>query len=200
MHKYPRTLEGVSNFWRMWGVSAEPMKAMRHLVDALDESKLDYAFCGGVATNFYGAPVFREWISLVLSEPDCKAFAARWLERGWISAEFPYDFFDTRHDVPVRVVFPGESSCFNKAQCPVVYQAPTEVTVIDGIHFVDLHRLIELKIAAGLSHDIRIGEFLDVMDLIRANHLHRELALELHEHVRAKYDELWTFCLPERDR
>ena len=58
--------------------------------------------------------------------------------------------------------------------------------------FLPLAKLIELKLASGLSAPHRLKDLADVLELGRAAQLPRELAQELDESVRAKFDELWT--------
>ena len=54
-----------------------------------------------------------------------------------------------------------------------------------------LPRFIELKLASGISAPHRIRDLADVLELIRAAKLSRELQQDLDASVRAKYEELW---------
>jgi hypothetical protein len=54
-----------------------------------------------------------------------------------------------------------------------------------------LPRLIELKLASGMTAPHRLKDLADVVELVRAVHLPEELAGELDPYVREKYLELW---------
>ena len=54
-----------------------------------------------------------------------------------------------------------------------------------------LPRLVELKLASGISAPHRLRDLADVLELIRVADLSAELADELDLFVREKYLELW---------
>ena len=69
--------------------------------------------------------------------------------------------------------------------------APAEAsTEIDGIKFVTLEKLIELKLASGISAADRLKDLADVQELIKIRKLNADFALKLDPYVRAKYLEL----------
>ena len=63
-------------------------------------------------------------------------------------------------------------------------------TEIDGIKFVTLEKLIELKLASGISAHDRLKDLADVQELIKIRKLDADLALRLDPYVREKYLEL----------
>jgi hypothetical protein len=65
------------------------------------------------------------------------------------------------------------------------------VVEIDGVRVIALDRLIELKLASGLSAPHRLRDLADVQDLIVRLDLPLSLAETLDASVRAKYAELW---------
>jgi 16S rRNA C1402 (ribose-2'-O) methylase RsmI len=54
-----------------------------------------------------------------------------------------------------------------------------------------LPKLIELKLASGMSAPHRLKDLADVLELVRALSLPRDLTASLDSTVRAKYEELW---------
>jgi hypothetical protein len=56
---------------------------------------------------------------------------------------------------------------------------------------LSLPRLVELKLASGMTAPHRLQDLADVLRLIESAQLPRELADELDPYVRSKYDELW---------
>jgi hypothetical protein len=68
---------------------------------------------------------------------------------------------------------------------------PNEASIeIDGIKFVTLGKLIELKLASGISASDRLKDLADVQELIKIKQLDADFALKLDPYVRAKYLEL----------
>jgi hypothetical protein len=59
--------------------------------------------------------------------------------------------------------------------------------------------LVELKLASGMSAVHRAKDIGDVVELIRAAALPRELGSSLDASVRAKYDELWAAVAAAHD-
>jgi hypothetical protein len=75
---------------------------------------------------------------------------------------------------------------------PVAFPDPAHVSIeIDGIHYLRLEPLIELKLASGITNPNRLKDLADVQELIRALKPPRTLAHALHEFVRPKFLELW---------
>ena len=60
-----------------------------------------------------------------------------------------------------------------------------------AVSLLPLEKLIEMKLASGLSAAHRLKDLADVLELIRALSLPRETAASLDPSVRAKFDELW---------
>ena len=68
---------------------------------------------------------------------------------------------------------------------------PSEASIeIDGIKFVTLEKLIELKLASGISAPDRLKDLADVQELIKIKRLDAAFAARLDPYVRAKYLEL----------
>jgi hypothetical protein len=70
---------------------------------------------------------------------------------------------------------------------PETVKAATE---IDGIKFVTLEKLIELKLASGMSASDRLKDLADVQELIKIRKLDAEFGSRLDPYVRDKYYEL----------
>jgi hypothetical protein len=83
--------------------------------------------------------------------------------------------------------FPGDGK-----PKPVAFPDPADVAVaIDGIKFLELETLIELKLASGMTNAGRLKDLADVQELIRALKLERAYQEKLNPYVRAKFVELW---------
>lgn len=74
----------------------------------------------------------------------------------------------------------------------VAFPDPANTTVeIHGIRCLTLEKLIEIKLASGMTNPGRIRDLADVQELIRHLGLKREMAVQLDPSVRDKFVELW---------
>jgi hypothetical protein len=92
-----------------------------------------------------------------------------------------------RIDFIISGQFPGEGK-----PGPVAFPIPSTVaTEIDGIRYIDIVPLIELRLASGqASH--RAQDLHDVQQLIIVRSLPRELGDQLHPSLRAAYEQKWN--------
>jgi len=83
---------------------------------------------------------------------------------------------------------------------PVSFPDPKDVTVErDGYKVVALPKLIELKLASGLSAPHRISDLADVQDLIGTLDLPHDLAEDLDPSVSDEYLRMWDVAATARD-
>ena len=64
---------------------------------------------------------------------------------------------------------------------------------VDGDRFriLSLPKLVEIKLASGMTAPHRLEDLADVLELVRAARLPADLAASLHPYVRNKYLDLW---------
>ncbi|HTF88486.1 MAG TPA: hypothetical protein VK843_08755 [Planctomycetota bacterium] len=93
-----------------------------------------------------------------------------------------------RIDFLVAGGFPGDGK-----PKPVAFPDPASASVeIDGIRYLSLDRLIELKLASGMTNPGRIKDLADVQELIRVVRMDAGFSQRLAEFVRPKFVELWS--------
>ena len=74
---------------------------------------------------------------------------------------------------------------------PVSIPEPSKAsTEIDGIQVVTFEKLIELKLASGMTAPHRLKDLADVQELIKIRQLQPEFAESLDPYVRGKFLEL----------
>jgi len=74
----------------------------------------------------------------------------------------------------------------------VSFPHPRDASIeIDGIRIVTLEKLIELKLASGMTAPDRLRDLADVQELIKIKELDAEYADRLDPYVREKYVELF---------
>ena len=130
----------------------------------------------------------------ILLSPDVLAlFREKLLGRGYI-LDFPgaeKSFRDTETNVKVEVITAGEFPGDGLPK-PVVFPDPQDQTIEeDNVRVITLNKLIELKLASGLSATHRMRDLADVQDLIVALNLPLKLMDKLDKSVRSDYKRIW---------
>jgi hypothetical protein len=75
---------------------------------------------------------------------------------------------------------------------PVAFPDPQSVAIMDeGISYVNLPTLIELKLASGMTNPNRMKDLADVLDLITLLALPGDFVQQLAPYVHDKFIELW---------
>ena len=167
-------------------------KTLARLSNDLEDRGIDYMVIGAVALLAHGYPRFTEDIDLVMTADGLEKFHEELVGLGYTPA-FPgarKRLRSTVDNVSIEVMTTGEYPGDGKPK-PVRMPAPAEAsTEIDGIKFVTLEKLIELKLASGISAPDRLKDLADVQELIKIRKLGADFALKLDPYVRAKYLEL----------
>ena len=167
-------------------------KTLARLSNDLEERGIDYMVIGAIALLAHGYPRFTEDIDLVMTAEGLQKFHEELVGLGYAPA-FPgarKRLRSTTDNVSIEVMTTGEYPGDGKPK-PVSMPEPGEAsTEIDGIKFVTLEKLIELKLASGMSAPERLKDLADVQELIKIKKLGADFALKLDPYVRAKYLEL----------
>lgn len=180
--------EGLA-FLRGRGMVNETLK---RLAADLERQGIDYSVIGAVALNQHGYRRFTEDIDLLLSADGLEAFRSSLLGKGYRPAfnGAMKKFRATEQNVPVEIITSGEYPGDGKPKS-VRFPDPAEFSVvIDGIKTIALEKLIELKLASGMTAPGRLKDLADVQELIRIKRLDEAFAENLDASVRAKYLEL----------
>lgn len=181
-------LEDAGEFLRGQGTVHQ---ALRRVTERLDRLGIEYAVAGGLALFRHGYRRFTEVVGLLVTEEGLRALHDQLRGRGYRPAfEGSRHLRDTATRLAIEFLVTGQFPGDGRPQ-PVAFPDPgTCSTVVDGIAYLNLDRLIELKLAAGQSAPHRLRDFADVLELIAALDLPEEFAERLDESVRAKYREL----------
>ena len=100
-------------------------------------------------------------------------------------------FRSTEGNIRVEIVTTGEYPGDGLPK-PVKFPDPADVRLkIDGMKTITLEKLIELKLASGISAPHRLKDLADVQELIKVKHLDARFADKLDASVREKYIELY---------
>jgi len=167
-------------------------KTLVRLSADLDQHGIDYAVIGAVALLAHGYPRFTEDIDLVMTADGLRKFHEELVGLDYTPA-FPGPrkrLKSTADGVTIEVMTTGEYPGDGKPKPVSMPQPDKASTEIDGIKFVTLENLIELKLASGMSAPDRLKDLADVQELIKIRKLDAEFASKLNPYVRDKYREL----------
>jgi len=166
--------------------------ALEKLIGLLAALRIPYALVGAMALNEYGYRRVTVDVDILLTREGLDAFKRAHLDRGYID-KFPGSrgMRDTEHGVDVDVLLAGEYPGDGKPK-PVAFPDPATAAV-EGprVHLLPLPKLLELKLASGLSAPHRLRDLADVLEVIRVQRLPETFAGELDPSVREKFRELW---------
>src|SRR6266851_5200074 len=166
--------------------------ALMRLVADLKEHQIDYQVIGAIALMAHGYPRLTEDIDLVFTAEGLNKFHEQLIGMGYAPA-FPgarKRLRSTRDGVRIDVIASGEYPGDGKPK-PVRFPNPLEGSVeIDGVRFATLEKLIELKLASGMTAPDRLKDLADVQELIKIRSLPKDFASRLHPYVRDKFLEL----------
>lgn len=171
---------------------ADVQRAARKLARLLEEQRIPYAIVGAMALNEAGYRRVTIDVDVLLTREGLAALKAHALGRGYVE-KFPGSkgLRDTEHNVVIDVLIAGEFPGDGKPKA-VVFPDPALVAERGReMALLPLPKLIELKLASGISAPHRLKDLADVMELVRAAKLPRSLRDELDPSVRARYEELW---------
>jgi hypothetical protein len=103
------------------------------------------------------------------------------------------------HNVNIDVLIAGDFPGDRKPKA-VAFPDPGAVAIRGTrLALLPVERLIELKLASGMTAPHRIKDLADVVELVRHAKLPRELGDRLDASVRPKYFELWGSAQVEDD-
>jgi hypothetical protein len=168
--------------------------ALMRLVADLKEHQIGYQVIGAIALMAHGYPRFTEDIDIILTPDDLEKFHRELIGLGYVPA-FPgalRRLRSTRDGTPIEVIASGEFPGDGKPKA-VAFPKPAEASVeIDGVRFPTLEKLIELKLASGMTAPDRLKDLADVQEMIKIRRLDGEFAEKLNPYVREKYLELFA--------
>ena len=177
-------------------------KALKRIAADLDRLGIDYAAIGAIALNRHGYRRFTEDIDLLLTREGLEQFREKLVGPGYRPAfeGATKKFRTTDQNIPVDIIASGEFPGDGLPK-PVEFPNPSDfAVVIDGVNTIALEKLIELKLASGMTAGDRLKDLADVQELIKLKGLDEDFAGKLNEYVRPKYTELYAAVAAAKDR
>src|SRR5258708_18856244 len=167
-------------------------RTVAELASDLDRHGIEYMVIGAVALTAHGYFRFTADVDLVLTADGLEKFHRELVGLGYRPAfeGAKKKLRSTQNNVAIEVITAGEYPGDGKAK-PISFPEPTKASSrMNGVQVVTLEKLVELKLASGMTAPDRLKDLADVQEMIKIRHLSREFAENLNPYVRAKYLEL----------
>jgi len=167
-------------------------EALRGISQRLDSLKIPYAIVGGMALFLHGFRRFTEDVDVLVTADGLAAIQQQLVGLGYVPLfSGSRNLRDAAHGVRIEFLVAGGFPGDGKPK-PVAFPDPAATAVeIQGIRCLSLEKLIEIKLASGMTSPGRLRDLADVQELIRHLDLGREIAEKLDPSVRDKFVELW---------
>jgi hypothetical protein len=165
------------------------VRTLNRLARRLRSLDVDYAVTGDLACVIYGLTSTMGRAEIVLTADDLNKVSRCLLGDGYVFApNSRRAIVDQETSMPIHFVLTGEHPSHRATM--VTYPKPAGRD-IEGVKYLDLSNLIEMKLAAGMA-PAGMRHLGDVVDLIRARRLSAQFRELLNESVRGEYDRLWS--------
>ncbi len=174
---------------------------LRKITTRLGELGIPYAVVGGLALFNHGLRRFTEDVDILVTHEGLKEIHNQLDGLGYLPPfSHSKNLRDTETGVKIEFLVTGGFPGDGKPK-PVSFPEPASVRVENnGIYYVNLQTLIELKIASGMTNTERMKDLVDVQELIKILTLPSNFAENLNPFVREKYAELWRGARPLEKR
>ena len=175
--RFEAALENAERFFMKTG---KVHQAALALARRLDQATIPYAIAGAMALGAHGYERVTVDVDVLLTREGLARFKEEQLGRGY-AEKFPGSkgLRDIEHGVTIDVLIAGEFPGDGRPK-PVAFPDPAEAA-IEGERFriLTLPKLVELKLASGMTAPHRLKDLADVLELVRAAKLPAELAASL---------------------
>ncbi len=167
-------------------------EALHKICQRLKEMGVSYAVVGGMALFLHGLRRFTEDVDILVSKEDLKSIHQHLDGLGYLPPHrHSKNLRDTQLGVRIEFLTTGDFPGDGKEK-PVAFPDPNAVKIDrDGVSYINLPSLIELKLASGMTSPGRLKDLSDVLELIKTLNLPADFARQLNPYVRDKFHELW---------
>lgn len=176
-------------------------QSLRRIVRRLNDLGIPYAVVGALSMYAHGYRRFTQDVDLLVTPEGLARVHKELVGLGYVPPfERSKNLRDTESGVKIEFLVTGQFPGDGKPK-PVAFPDPDAVAVEkDGIRYLDLPALVELKLASGMTNPQRMKDLADVMELIGALDLPKDFGEKLSPFVREKYAEIWRSARPAAAR
>jgi hypothetical protein len=180
-------LEGSKHFERRSKVH----KTLQRFTQRLEELGIEYAVSGDLCMFFHGYRRFTEIVEVIVTSEALSQIYRELDGDGYIRPSTAHTYIRDE-ETGVRIGFRVSGRYLPGGIAgPTALPFPRDVaTIIDGIRFIDVAPLIQLKFAMGqASHCLR--DLADIQELIHHLNLPQDFAMKLDLSLRCEFHRIW---------
>ena len=194
--------EKLDEAWKFFMGQGFLRDALSRLVSDLEQNGIDYTVIGALALNLHGYTRATVDIDLLLTKEGLAAFHEKLVGLGYRPTfeGAKKSFRTTQENLTIEIITTGEYPGDGLPKS-VQFPDPKDVAVeIEGVKTLNLPKLVELKLASGISGAARLKDLADVQELIKLKDLGEDFSEKLDPSVRAKFSELYDSVVKEREQ
>lgn len=167
--------------------------ALDAIVRIFDGEKIPYALCGAMALNKWGYRRMTRNLDFLVTRGGLERFKLAALGRGYVEKFAGSKAVkDTANGVTVDFLITGDFPGDGKPKA-VRFPDPNDAAERrEHFALLALPKLVELKLASGMTAPHRLKDLADVLEFVKATKLSEDFANLLDASVREKYRELWN--------
>jgi hypothetical protein len=175
--------------------------ALNKITKKLGELGVAYVIVGGMALFRYGYRRFTDDVDILVTRECLKEIHRQLDGSGYMPMfEGSKNLRDLDNGVKIEFHLTGDYPGDGKPK-PVAFPAPeTAAAEMDGIRYINLASLLELKLASGMTNPERMKDLADVIELIKVQSLPATFGDGLNPFVHDKYQQLWKDAQPSAKR
>lgn len=176
---------------RHFDENSRVFQALKNIAQRLATLEIPYVVVGGMALFRHGFRRFTEDVDILVTKENLKKIHEK-LEGLGYRPPHPNSkhLRDTELRVKIEFLQAGEFPGDGLAK-PLAFPDPSMVGFeAEGISYIKLENLIELKLASGMTGTGRLKDLADVLELIKTLKLGPDFSDRLHPYVREKFLEL----------
>jgi hypothetical protein len=168
-------------------------RTLEKITGRLEELNIPYAVAGGMALFAHGFRRFTEDVNIVVTREGLQEIHRQLEGRGYVPLfSDSTNLRDVESGVRIEFLVAGDYPGDGRPK-PVAFPDPDQAAIgKEGIRWIALPALVELKLASGMTNPGRLKDLADVQELIRILQLPQDFADKLNPYVRDKYRELWN--------
>lgn len=179
---------------------SEVYKALRKFTTRLDQLNIPYVLAGAMALNFHGYKRFTVDIDIILTKESLTRVHQELEGRGYLPRfQGSKNLRDTEYKVAIDLIVAGDFPGDGKPKELTFPDPATCFVEIDGVKCLPVEKLVELKLASGMTSQHRLKDLADVQELIQLLKLPRDFVTKLHPFVRDKFLEVYPEQQPSED-
>jgi hypothetical protein len=158
--------------------------------ELLSNANISYSICGGMAVCLHGYQRNTANLDLVYRRGDCRLVRELLARAGFVVDEVA-GYFRSPEGIAIQFLVAGEKAGKDTQISIAEPLGDSNVEVREGLNVVRLSKLIEMKLACGMSNLRRTHkDFADVVELICIRELDGSFARFLHPDVRDAFRQL----------